>query len=145
MEESMTQKFRFEGGPLDGCVFEVPGGPFLCDIYIGVPAKMEGDEQDSMSGELIYQYQNCHTWEIDGTDVVENYMGQVSVRKVSLSVINKFFSAGKVQTPENQMWIDDLNKAVEQVQGKEDLGFDANNDDESDEEREEDGEGWKNK
>jgi hypothetical protein len=144
-DDNVVQKYSFEGGPLDGCVLQIPEGTFLSDIFIGVPAKMDGDEQDSMSGQLVYQYTNCHTWGIEGTGVVENHMGHVAVRKFSLNAINKVFQGSQKITPENQEWIDGVNAAVERLQHKEQLGFDINNDDESDEEREEDGEGWKNK
>lgn len=107
MEEFTTQKFNFEGGPLDGCVLEVPVDRYLVDIFIGVPAKMDGDEQDLMSGESIHQYTNCHSWSVEGTGVVENYMGHVAVRNVSLEVINKVFSSRTIITPENRQWIDD--------------------------------------
>lgn len=138
------QRLSFEGGLLDGCVLTVSGDRFICDIFIGVPAKMQDDNDESMTGEAIHQYTVCNTTRMEGSSIVDHFMGHVAVRKVSLNTINKVFQCSQKITPENQEWIDGVNAAVERFQQKEQAGFDINNDDETDEEREQDGEGWKN-
>ena len=143
--DGFVQHFIFEGGPLDGCSLKIPDDRFISDVFIGVPVQMRGDDESSSTGESVHQYTNCNSWQLEGSKDVTHYMGHVAVRNVALSVINKVFQGSQKVTPENQQWIDDLNKALERVEEKETLSFDANNDDESDEEREEDGEGWKNK
>jgi hypothetical protein len=142
--DNLIQRLSFEGGPLDGCVLVVPGDRFICDIFIGVPAKMQGDNDESMTGEAVHQYTVCNTTQMEGSNDVDHYMGHVAVRKVSLSVLNKVFQASQKITPENQEWIDGVNAAVQRLEQKDEIGFDVNNDDETDEEREQDGEGWKN-
>ena len=145
MDDIDVEKYSFEGGPLDGCVLLIPEGTFLSDIFIGLPAKMDGDEQDSMTGQSVHQYTNCHRWGIEGTGVVENYMGHVAVRKFSFKLINKVFSVGKVVSTKFTDWVDEINAEIKRLEKSCDVGFDTDNNDETDEEREQDGEGWKNK
>ena len=140
-ENCLVQHMNFEGGPLDGCSLKIPGSQFALDLLVGVPAKMEGDSEAAWTGQTLHRYTCCNSTRLEGSKDVENYMGHVGTAKVSLEQMNEMFQV--VLSEENKQWVADIEQIVERKIEAEERGFDINNDDETDEEREEDGEGWK--
>lgn len=138
-EEHFVQYLTFEGGPLDGCHLEVPGNQFIVDVFIGLPAKMDGDEKDSMTGEHLHQYAVCNTTRVEGSTAVEHFMGHIASRKVPFKVINKVFVDSRVNPEERAKWLAEIDALCSDSKAEEEQIHDDDDDDEDD------GEEWKQK
>ncbi len=131
---NQTQVYLFEGGPLDGCKLEAPESVVLADIIVGTLAGDDGNK------ETAHRYSFINQWTANG--VVYSYMGHITQRSVTMAAMNAVFSVPKREPLDvSELPPPSFNPSPNSDVSR---GFDMGNLDETDEEREQDGEGWKN-